>query len=219
MNNNLNYISSIMLGVCMKIYDDFIDLKITKYPLALDISKIIIIMTTYFLIDEFYILSIIIFISLYVSNYCKRFDDIFWDAYMYFVGFMCLAYYNKVGSLVNFIQPLKLIFIIFIPISIYFEEKTFTEEKSKNKIMARFYSIILNTIIILYLEYFDFVADDGLEFFIYLLLFINSYFLTNIIIQIFYTKYYEKLDNKNEDVKIQEEKIKEIIETVNSECK
>jgi hypothetical protein len=211
MNNNFNYISSIMLGVCMKIYDDFIDLKITKYPLALDISKIIIIMTTYFLIDEFYILSIVIFISLYVSNYCKKFDDIFWDAYMYFVGFMCLAYYNKVGSLVNFIEPFKLIFIIFIPISIYFEETTFTEEKSKNKIMARFYSIIFNTIIILYLEYFDFVTDDGLEFFIYLLLFINSYFLTNIIIQIFYTKYYEKLDDKKEDVKIQEEKIKEII--------
>lgn len=170
----------------MKLYDDFTDLKILKYPLLMEISKIIIIMTTFSLTYEYYILSLIIFISLVISNYCKRFDDVFWDAYTYFVGFICLAYYNEFGKMLENMSLIKIIFMTLIPIGIYFEEKMFTEEKSKNKIMARCNSIIIISCIILYLEYFNFVSDYGLEFFIYLLIFINSYFLTNIIIQVTY---------------------------------
>ena len=186
-----NYIFSILLGVFMKIYDDFIDLKITKYPLVIDVSKIIIILTTYLLINNCYILSIIIIISLGVSNYCKKFDDIFWYAYMYFVGFLCLAHYQKFEGDIYSIEPFKITLFLFVPFFIYFEETTFTEEVSKDKIMSRFYGIIVNTFIVLFLEYFEFVNKYNLDFFVYLIIFINSYFLTNIIIQICYYKYFE----------------------------
>jgi hypothetical protein len=175
----------------MKIYDDFIDLKITKYPLVIDVSKIIIILTTYLLINNCYILSIIIIISLGVSNYCKKFDDIFWYAYMYFVGFLCLAHYQKFEGDIYSIEPFKITLFLFVPFFIYFEETTFTEEVSKDKIMSRFYGIIVNTFIVLFLEYFEFVNKYNLDFFVYLIIFINSYFLTNIIIQICYYKYFE----------------------------
>lgn len=198
MNNG--YILSFLLGVFLKIYDDFIDLHITNYPILFDISKIIIVITTYLLIDEYYILSIVIFFSLIISNYCKRFDDTFWDAYMYFVGTLCIINYNKIYSLHDFLS-FKLIFVIFIPLFIYFEENMYREEFSYNKLTSRSYSILINTVIILVLEYFNLLDYYELNFFAYLIVFINSYFITNIIIQTFYVTYAtknEKLDESQE---------------------
>jgi hypothetical protein len=221
MNKYSNYISSILLGVFMKIFDDFIDLKITGFNLLLDISKIVMIITTYFLIDEYYILSIIIFISLITSYYCKGFDNTFWHAYMYFVGFLCLAYYNKIGTLVDYTQPFQILCLIFMPISIYFDEVMYTEEKSRRKTISRLLFIIGITFMILFLEYYDFVKDFRLEFVIYLLIFCNGYFVTNIIIQLFHSKYYEKLETKNEETKNEETKNEETKneETKNEETK
>lgn len=179
-----NYIYSVLLGVFMKIYDDFVDLKINSYPIILDISKIIITMSTYFLVNEFYILGIIIASSLAISNYCKPFDDPFWFAYMWFVGFLCLVYYNKISGVMDSFNPATIPLILFIPGFIYFEETNFTEEISHRKLMSRVYGIIVNTIIVLFLLYFDFVSNYDLDYFVYLIIFVNSYFLTNIIIQI-----------------------------------
>lgn len=191
MDYKLNYVSSILLGVFMKIYDDFVDLKIKKYPVILDISKIMIVGSTYFLIDECYILSLIVFVSLVISNYCKKFDDTFWYAYMGFVGALSVFNYKKLETLIQYVEPFKLMVLIFIPAFIYFEETTFTEEKSKNKMMARFYGIIINSIIVFVLEFFDWVKEYNLGFFVYLIIFVNSYFLTNIIIQLWHSKYYK----------------------------
>lgn len=195
-----NYIFSILLGVFMKIYDDFVDLKITKYPLVLDVSKIIIILTTYLLIKNCYILSVIIIFSLVISNYCKKFDDVFWNAYMYFVGFLCLAYSHKFEFAIDSVEPFKILLFLFVPFFIYFEERNFTEEASKDKIMSRFYGIITNTVIVLFLEYFEFVNKYNLDFFVYLIIFVNSYFLTNIIIQICYFKYLETIREEKDVV-------------------
>jgi hypothetical protein len=188
----------------MKIYDDFVDLKITKYPLILDVSKIIIILTTYLLIKNCYILSVIIIISLVISNYCKKFDDVFWYAYMYFVGFLCLAYSHKFECAIDSVEPFKILLFLFVPFFIYFEERNFTEESSKDKIMSRFYGIITNTVIVLFLEYFEFVNKYNLDFFVYLIIFVNSYFLTNIVIQICYFKYLEKIENIQEETDVVE---------------
>jgi hypothetical protein len=203
------YISSILLGVFMKIYDDFTDLKITEYPLLIDISKIVIIITTYFLIDESYILGIIVFISLIVSYRCKGVDNTFWESYMYFAGFLCIAYFNKIGSLFDYSKKFRLLFLFFLPVGIYFESTIITEEKSTIKTISRILLILICTCSIFYMEYFDFVKDDGIEFVIYLVVFCNFYFLTNIIIHYFHTKYYEKLDEKIEEPKIEEPKIEE----------
>jgi hypothetical protein len=183
---NLYYLLSCLLGVFIKIYDDFNDLKIKKYSMVLEISKIIIITCSFLLIQKNYILSIIIFISLLVSNYCKNFDNHFWYAYTYFIGFLCIAFYQKFMTIFSYFSYKLILFVLFIPICIYFEEITYVEEISKNKMLSRSYSIVINSVIILLLEYYDFIEKNNLYFFTYLILFINSYFMTNIIIQLLF---------------------------------
>ena len=202
---DISYILSFLLGSSLKVYDDFVDLKINNYPIIFDISKIIIILTTYLLIDEYYILSVIIFMSLIISNYCKKFDDPFWDAYMYFVGFLMIIKYKNIHTLSDYLS-FKLIFILFIPVCIYFEEIMYTEEICISKLYSRGYSILINTFLILILDYFNILDHYGLEFFTCLIIFINSYFITNIIIQTIYCKYYLKLEEKKTEEKTIEEK-------------
>jgi len=183
---NLYYLLSCLLGVFIKIYDDFNDLKIKKCSMVLEISKIIIIICSFLLIQKSYILSIIIFISLLVSKYCKKFDNHFWYAYTYFIGFLCIAFYQKFMTIFSYFSYKLILFVLFIPVCIYFEEITYVEEISKNKMLSRSYSIVINSVIILLLEYYDFIEKNNLYFFTYLILFINSYFMTNIIIQLLF---------------------------------
>jgi hypothetical protein len=89
---------------------------------------------------------------------------------------MSILYYKK-----EILSLKKIIFIFLIPISIYFEERNFEEEKSKNKIMSRIYSIIINILVIVYLEYFD----NDMDFFVYLLIFINGYFILTLFLTSF----------------------------------
>jgi len=196
---NLYYILSCIIGIFIKIYDDFTDLKM-DLPIILEISKIIIIICSFLLIQKSYILSIIVFISLIVSNYCKKFDDSFWYAYMGFIGVLCFVYWHKFYTIIdNFLY--KLLFIIYIPICIYIEETTFSEEISKNKMLYRSYGIIINSIIMFVLEHYNYIETYDLYYFTYLLLFVNSYFITNIIIQLIFVynskqKIQKKIKNK-----------------------
>ena len=183
---NSYYLLSCLLGVFIKIYDDFNDLKIKKYSMVLEISKIIIVICSFLLIQKSYILSIIIFISLLVSSYCKKFDNHFWYAYTYFIGFLCIAFYQKFMTIFSYFSYKLILFVLFIPVCIYFEEITYVEEISKNKMLSRSYSIVINSVTILLLEYYDFIEKNNLYFFTYLILFINSYFITNIIIQLLF---------------------------------
>jgi hypothetical protein len=183
---NFYYLLSCLLGVFIKIYDDFNDLKIKKYSMVLEISKIIIVISSFLLIQKTYILSIIIFISLLVSSYCKKFDNNFWYAYTYFIGFLCIAFYRKFTTIFTYFSYKLILFVFFIPVCIYFEEITYVEEISKNKMLSRSYSIVINSVIILLLEYYDFIKKNNLYFFTYLILFINSYFMTNIIVQLLF---------------------------------
>jgi hypothetical protein len=169
-------------------------------PIILEISKIIIIICSFLLIQKSYILSIIVFISLIVSNYCKKLDDSFWYAYMGFICVLCFVYWHKFYTIIdNFLY--KLLFIIYIPICIYIEETTFSEEISKNKMLYRSYGIIINSIIMFVLEHYNYIETYDLYYFTYLLLFVNSYFITNIIIQLIFVynskqKIQKKIKNK-----------------------
>lgn len=187
------YILSCLLGVFIKIYDDFTDLKIFRKSIILEISKIIIIISSFLLVQNSYILGVIVFISLLISNYCKKFDNKFWYAYTYFIGFLCILYYYKFYTIFEYFTH-KLFFIIFIPICIYIEETTFSEEISRNKMLSRSYGIVINSILLLILEYYDYINKYKLDFFAYLILFVNSYFLTNIIIQLIFVN--NKKNNK-----------------------
>jgi len=203
---NLYYLLSCLLGVFIKIYDDFNDLKIKKNSMVLEISKIIIVTSSFLLIQKSYILSIIIFISLIVSNYCKKFDNHFWYAYTYFIGFLCIAFYHKFTTIFSYFSYKLMLFVLFIPVCIYFEEITYVEEISKNKMLSRSYSIVINSVVILLLEYYDFIEKNNLHFFTYLILFINSYYITNIIIQLIF------VHNKNRKIiikkKLKQKRIK-----------
>jgi uncharacterized protein YacL len=99
-----------------------------------------------------------------------------------------------------------LLFVIFIPLCIYFEEVLHSEEISKNKMHSRTIGIILNVILLFMLEFFDIIKKYKLHFFTYLILFVNSYFLTNIIIQLIFV---------NQEMGIMEEKNKETMEQKN----
>jgi hypothetical protein len=180
--------ASFLLGVFLKIYDDFVDLNITGYPLLIDISKIIIIITTYFLINSHYILGLFIAASLIISNHCKRFDNTFWDAYLYFVAALCVWNYKQIYNLGEHLS-VKLGYILFLLLGLLFEETRYAEEMSYNKMTSRSYSILLNTILLAFLEYSGAIDYYGLQFFVILIIFVNSYFATNIIIQKVYASY------------------------------
>ena len=62
--------------------------------------------------------------------------------------------------------------------------------------LSRSYGIVINSLLLLALEYHDSITKYGLQFFAYLILFVNSYFLTNIIIQLIFVNNI-KNDKKN----------------------
>ena len=206
MINEYFYYISCLLGIFTKIYDDFSDLHIKDRYCIKEFSKIVIVITSFLLIKFYNILSIIIFVSLFISNYCKKFDKSFWNAYMYFVGlimfYFAIASKDKIKKF-NEYMSYKLLFVVFVLVNIYFEEISFVEEFSKNKMIARIRGIIINMLLVLILDFFNIIENNNLHFFVALILFINSYFITNIIIHLFHTK-----DKKGKKRKVKSKKRK-----------
>ena len=206
MINEYFYYISCLLGIFTKIYDDFSDLHIKDRYCIKEFSKIVIVITSFLLMKFYNILSIIIFVSLFISNYCKKFDKSFWNAYMYFVGlimfYFAIASQDKIKK-INEYMSYKLLFVLFVPVNIYFEEISFVEEFSKNKMIARIRGIIINMLLVLILDFFNIIENNNLHFFVALILFINSYFITNIIIHLFHTK-----DKKGKKRKVKSKKRK-----------
>lgn len=181
------YILSILLGIFIKMLDDIIDLKNLKFlkkTYIVEVCKFMIILISYIAIEKSYISCIIIFCGLLASNYCKPFDNDFWYVYLYFIGLYCLLNIKKFPEIIVDNFEIKLLFILFLPITIFFEENNYCEEISQNKMIERSINIVINSIIILFLEYSNITNEYDLYFFTYLILFINSYFLTGIIIQL-----------------------------------
>lgn len=207
MINEYCYYISCLLGIFTKIYDDFSDLHIKDRYCVKEFSKIVIVITSFLLMKFYNILSIIIFVSLFISNYCKKFDKSFWNAYMYFVGlimfYFAIASQDKIKKF-NEYMSYKLLFVLFVPVNIYFEEISFVEEFSKNKMIARIRGIIINMLLVLILDFFNIIENNNLHFFVALILFINTYFITNIIIHLFHTKY---IKGKKQKVKSKKRKV------------
>ena len=213
------YLLSCLLGIFVKVYDDIIDLKIQNCSIVLEVSKIIIIISSFLIIQKSYIFGIITLISLIVSHYCKNLDNTFWYAYSYFIACLCVIFFYKLKKMFKYFSFQFLLFVIFIPLCIYFEEVLHSEEISKNKMHSRTIGIVLNVILIFMLEFFDIIKKYKLHFFTYLILFVNSYFLTNIIIQLIFVNQemgiMETMEEKNKET--MEQKNKGIMEQKNKE--
>jgi hypothetical protein len=190
-----SFVWSVLLGISMKLYDDWIDLKITQFPLLLDICKIMMVITTYLLMNEYYIFNLAGMGSLLLSNSIKRFDDPFWDAYLVFVAGLAIMNISQLPTIWKDWQ-IKLGLVCYIYLSSYVEETTYFEEISNDKMVARGYGIIINTCILLILEYFNVIDKYELDFFVSLILFINSYLITSILVQISYATYHLKTPNQ-----------------------
>ena len=166
MINDYSYYISCLLGIFTKIYDDFSDLHIKDPYCIKEFSKIVIVLTSFFLINTHNILSLIIFISLIISNYCKKFDKPFWYAYTYFVGlfmlYLAITNREKINK-INEYMSYKLLFVLFVPVNIYLEEVSVVEEFSKNKMIARIKGVIINMLIVLMLEYFNIIEKFNLR--------------------------------------------------------
>lgn len=201
----MSYLFSSLLGISLKLVDDIIDLNIDIHNFYFEFIKSITTLLSVILIQMEPILAIIILLALVISNYCKKFDHEFWFSYMYVIIFLNIYYFKDIVEILTSDKLYKIfIFIIFLPIVIYFEEKTFNEEISKNKTYTRINSIFVNCIMLFFLQYFNFISSLHIEFFAKLIIFVNSYFLTNLIVQYYFID--KKILTKNEDT---QEKIKE----------
>jgi len=191
------YFFALLLGFFVKFFDDTIDLKLNIPKFYIEFSKSMIIFLSILLIQNDVILGVIILFSLIISNYCKKFDDDFWYSYLYIIFLLCVYLKNDIMSvLLNSKKYYTILYILYLPLTIYFEETTFPEEKSKHKFKIRMYNIVCNSIVLCLLKYYNLEMD----IFVKILIFINSYFLTNIIIQ--YILFTQTKTNTNESINI-----------------
>jgi hypothetical protein len=173
-----------LLGFFIKLLDDSIDLKLNIPNFYIEFSKTMIIFISILLIQNDVIMGFIILLSLIISNYCKKFDNDFWYSYLYLIFLLCVYLKDDIIKVLLTEQKYyHILYILFLPTMIYFEETSFKEESSLYKIKIRIYTIICNSLLICALEYFNYIELLKLNYFVKFLIFINSYFLTNIIIQ------------------------------------
>jgi hypothetical protein len=178
------YFFSMLLGFFIKLLDDSIDLKLNIPNFYIEFSKTMIIFISILLIQNDVIMGFIILLSLIISNYCKKFDNDFWYSYLYLIFLLCVYLKDDIIKVLLTEQKYyHILYILFLPTMIYFEETSFKEESSLYKIKIRIYTIICNSLLICALEYFNYIELLKLNYFVKFLIFINSYFLTNIIIQ------------------------------------
>jgi hypothetical protein len=177
----MEYFASVLLGIFTKLFDDSIDLKLNISIWYIVFFQIMIIVLSIFIIKDDIILGVITVICLIISNYSKKFDHIFWYIYLFITFLVCIYYKNDIFDLFsNDLIDSKILFIILSCISICLEDYYYIEEKSKYKLKMRISNIIFNSLLIIYLQYYNYTGND---FVIKILIYTNAYFLTNIIIQ------------------------------------
>ena len=177
--------AALLLGITMKLYDNVVDLKLNINSDFLELAMCLIIGCSTLIISHEPILALIVFIGLKISNYCKPFDTNFWHIYLLWIAMLCIFFsYNIFLYLINGnFLTIKILFVLAIPLLIFFEENYFYEEISNEKTKSRIYGIIINSIIFLWLEIYNLIEAWDIKFFTYLILFINAYFVTSIIFQ------------------------------------
>jgi hypothetical protein len=174
-----------IFGILLKLYDDIIDLKINVNNFLILFLQILISVFTIVAVDKYSIIAVIITFALIVSNFCKKFDDIFWNYYLCLNILLSFIFYKNISLFkVNFVN-ISLI-ILFI-IAIFYEENRFTGEFNVLKTKSRCYSIIFSSIFLFLITFFNFIKKYSLEFFVLIIIFINAYFLTSIIINKLFT--------------------------------
>jgi len=184
------YIISFFIGILIKLYDDIIDLKLDTilniHQNLIDLIKYLIIYFSVFLCLKDFTCSFIILFSLITSHYCKPFDDSFWFYYGICIFLLIFFFIEKTKVLFEYFF-IKFFFILLVPILILYEERTFVEEFGLFKKTSRMYSIFINTILILCLDVMGIIQKYNLTFFKRIVIFVNSYFMTNLFIQWFFS--------------------------------
>lgn len=205
----MDYFIPMLLGVVMKFLDDMVDLKLNIPILYIYLSQLFIIIFSILAIKDEVILGLVALVALIFVHYFETLDHDFWYIYLYIISIVCVYFKNEiVNVLLNKNSYYKIAFLILIPFVIYSEANDCKEEYSKYKTKYRIYTIIVNSLIICFLEYTQYTETFGLEFIIKILIFINAYCMTNIIIQYLFI---EKLQSNNKIIqdttKIEEEEL------------
>ena len=179
------YYLAFFLGIVLKTYDDVVDTQIVFDKVCLKLlSYLIIFLTVFITIDDF-LFGVVALCCLVSSYYCNKLDNDFWMYYFYIVAFTVVVFSSNVVKCLKYFY-IKLFFILFIPISQVFEEMKFTEEVSSFKIKSRISFIILSTFAIFMMDHYGITDRCSLEFFKKIILFVDGYFLTNIIFKLVY---------------------------------
>jgi hypothetical protein len=172
------YILSSLLGIFVKLFDDIIDMQILIDPYYINLLKYLIICISTIICINDYNFCIITLLALLTSNYFENFDNIFWVNYLLIIILITILFIYKFSKITYII----LFFILIVPCVHIYEIITFKINFSACKQETRQYSIIFNTILFIFLEYYNLIAKYNLHFFKKFIIFVNSYFIISLII-------------------------------------
>ena len=201
------YFLSCFLGIFIKLYDDLKDLSF-HLPLIEELAKIVISILTILIYFQNGLFCVIALCCACISFCMKGFDDSFWYAYSGLlicctIGYLFKLHENKFcGRPFNWDVFLwNSYFVLFFLIGVYKEESVFCEEFSLHKFSTRIKSIGITIVLLFLLDFLDLIQERQLQVFVMLMIFKNSYFLTNIIMLYIYFLFFSKKNQKDNHIK------------------
>jgi len=177
----MELILAFIAGIFIKLYDDIIDLKINTNNTFIFFLQLIITLLTIYAGYKYSIISVIIVFAIIISNLCKPIDNFFWYYYLILNIFLSIIFYkNLVNFKINYINISVILCFLFLG---YYEENKFKNESTSSKTKSRCYFVICSSLFIFLITFFKLVKKFSLEFFVFIIIFVNAYFITNIIIK------------------------------------
>ncbi len=130
-------IYAFLLGICIKLYDDIIDLKLNINNIILESIKHLIILFTVLLSYNDFPLAISLLLLLLIN---PGIDTDYWKGFLPLLIILCIISYKSSNS-INILGPI----ILLIPFCIiaYIEDKLFIKEISIYKLIARLFGFIV----------------------------------------------------------------------------
>lgn len=184
-------IYAIFLGICIKLYDDIIDLKLNINNIILESIKHFIILFTVLLSYNDFPLAFGLLVLLLVN---PGIDTDYWKGFLPILLFLCIISYR---DSINILGPILLL----IPFCIiaYIEDKLFVKEISIYKLIARIFGFIALLFILPYninnyLEISFPYLFNNTKFTEIMLYSVQGCFIVSILTQIYYL-----FINKNND--------------------
>lgn len=184
-------IYAILLGICIKLYDDIIDLKLNINNIILESIKHFIILFTVLLSYNDFPLSVGLLLLIILN---PGIDTDYWKGFLPILLFLCIISYK---SSINILGPILLL----IPFCIiaYIEDKLFIKEISIYKLIARLFGFVTLLFILPYninnyLEVSFPLLFNNTNFTEIMLYSVQGCFMVSIVTQLYYL-----FINKNDD--------------------